>query len=271
MVIVDDDVALQEMGNATGARGLAGTVFIHKLVGAAAAEGESLAEGPVTGRAAVASLATMGVSFSAGTSPAVGKPSFELGEREMELGLGIHGEPGGKRTQLLTADNLTEILLAEILRHGKPVRNKRVAVMVNNLGATTEMELAIVARHAASVLESKGLTLERIYAGTFLSSLDMAGISISVLGINDQWLRWLDAPTTAPAWPNAMKQRPGKPEAQIAAEAGSPRGISKQARGKQGKGTKTKSTKSKHAESEAGKKTKLAIEAACAALIDAER
>ena len=90
--------------------------------------------------------------------------------------------------------------------------------MVNNLGATTEMELAIVARHAASFLAAKGLTVERIYAGTFLSSLDMAGISISVLGLNEDRLRWLDAPTTAPAWPNAAKQRPGNPARQIAVE-----------------------------------------------------
>jgi len=126
----------------------------------------------------------MGVSFSAGTSPAVGRPSFELGEHEMELGLGIHGEPGVKRTQLQTADNLTETLLTEVLKYGRLGDEKRVAVMVNNLGATTEMELAIVARHAMRFLESMGFTVERIYAGTFLSSLDMAGISITVLGVN---------------------------------------------------------------------------------------
>ena len=92
--------------------------------------------------------------------------------------------------------------------------------MINNLGATTEMELAIVARHAVSFLESKGFTVERIYAGTLLSSLDMAGISISVLGLNEERLRWLDAATTAPAWPNVLKQPPGKPAAQIAIEVG---------------------------------------------------
>ena len=118
MVIVDDDVALKGTGQATGARGLAGTVFIHKLLGAAAAEGKALGELAAIGKAAVASLATMGVSFSAGTSPAVGKPSFELGEHEMELGLGIHGEPGVRRTELQTADQVTETLLTEILRHG---------------------------------------------------------------------------------------------------------------------------------------------------------
>jgi dihydroxyacetone kinase len=254
MVIVDDDVALKGAEQATGARGLAGTVFIHKLVGAAAAEGKSLADVAATGRAAVESLATMGVSFSAGTSPAIGKPSFELGEREMELGLGIHGEPGVKRTHLQAADELTETLLIEILKHGKFGDEKRVAVMVNNLGATTEMELAIVARHAMLFLERKGFTVERIYAGTFLSSLDMAGISISVLGVDDERLHWLDAVTTAPAWPNVLKQRPGRPEAQIAAKDSA----------------KASSPTDNGAQSEAARKTKLAIEAACRALIDAE-
>ena len=254
MVIVDDDVALKGTGQATGARGLAGTIFIHKLVGAAAAEGRSLVEVAAMGRAGVESLATMGVSFSAGTSPAVGRPSFELGEHEMELGLGIHGEPGVKRTQVQTADELTETLLTEVLKHGRFGDEKRVAVMVNNLGATTEMELAIVARHAMRFLESKGFTVERIYAGTFLSSLDMAGISITVLSVNDEWLRWLDAVTTAHAWPNALKQRPGQSQAQIVAEVSA----------------KVSSPTGRGAQSEAGRKTRQAIEAACKALLGAE-
>jgi triose/dihydroxyacetone kinase / FAD-AMP lyase (cyclizing) len=254
MVVVDDDVALKGTGQGTGARGLAGTIFIHKLVGAAAAEGKSLADVAATGRAAVESLATMGVSFSAGTSPSIGIPSFELSEHEMELGLGIHGEPGVKRTQLQTADKLTETLLTEILKHGRFGNEKRVAVMVNNLGATTEMELAIVARHAMRFLEGDGFTVERIYAGTFLSSLDMAGTSITVLGVNDEWLRWLDAVTTAPAWPNAPKQRPSKPEALIAGEVSA----------------KVSSPTGKDAQSVAGRKAKQAIEAACKALLSAE-
>ena len=118
IVIVDDDVALRGTPQAAGARGLAGTVFIHKLLGAAAAEGKSMAELAAIGKAAVQSLATMGVSFSAGISPAVGKPSFELGEHEMELGLGIHGEPGVERTTLQPAARLTETLLTNILKHG---------------------------------------------------------------------------------------------------------------------------------------------------------
>jgi dihydroxyacetone kinase len=252
IIIVDDDVALKGTGQATEARGLAGTVFIHKLLGAAAVEGKSLADLAAIGKAAVASLATMGVSFSGGTSPAVGKPSFELAEHEMELGLGIHGEPGVKRTDLQPANQVTETLLTEILRQGSFGDKQRVAVMVNNLGATTEMELAIVARHAASFLAGKGLTVERIYAGTFLSSLDMAGLSISVLGLNEDRLRWLDASTTAPAWPNAAKQRPGNPETQIAADVG------------------TEASSGGGAQTEAGRKTKQAIEAACKALLAAE-
>lgn len=253
-VIVDDDVALKGTEQSTGARGLAGTVLIHKLVGAAAAEGKSLVDVAALGTAAISSLATMGLSFSAGTSPAVGKPSFELRENEMELGLGIHGEPGVKRAQLRSADELTETLLREVLKHGKFGDEKRVAVMVNNLGATTEMELAIVARHAVPFLQSKGYTVERIYAGTFLSSLDMAGISISVLGIKDEWLGWLDAPTTAPAWPDVLKRCPGKAEARIATETSAK--VSRSL----GEGPLT----------DAGRRVKRAIEAALKALIEAE-
>jgi dihydroxyacetone kinase len=247
MLIVDDDVALSGTAQATGARGLAGTVFVHKLLGAAAAEGKNLSELVTVGKAAVESLATMGVSFSAGTSPAVGKPSFELNEHEMELGLGIHGEPGVARMPLQPADALVETLLASILQHKKIPTP--VAVMINNLGATTAMELAIVARHAVSFLLSKGFTVERIYAGTFLSSLDMAGLSISVLGLNPDRLRWIDAATTAPAWPNLLKQPPGKPTVEITTRATVAAGIVQTA---------------------LGEKPKRAIEAACRALILAD-
>src|SRR4030095_5149429 len=109
-------------------------------------------------------------------SPTVGKPSFELAEDEMELGLGIHGEPGVTRTRLQPADELTETLLTAILGHGSFSQVDRVGLMLNNLGATTEMELAIVARHAFFFLERNRFIVERIYAGTFLSSLDMVGV-----------------------------------------------------------------------------------------------
>lgn len=254
MVVVDDDVALKAEDQVRGARGLAGTVLIHKLVGAAAAEGKSLNDIAAAGKAAVESMGTMSVSFSAGTSPAVGRPSFELGEHEMEVGLGIHGETGVRRAALQPADELTETLLTQILRYRKSGSEKQVAVLVNNLGAVPEMELAIVARHAIAFLEAQGITVERIYAGTFLSSLDMVGISISVLGINEERLRWLDAATTAPAWPNLPKQRPGKIEARTAGDISTPERLPTDC-GRQ---------------SEIGRTAKRAIAAACNALIDAE-
>ena len=254
MIIVDDDVALNGATAGPGARGLAGTIFVHKLVGAAAAEGKTLTELASLGKAAVDSLATMGVSFSAGISPAVGKPSFELREDEMELGLGIHGEPGVTRTKLQSADQLTETLLTKILSGQKFDAEKRIAVMINNLGATTEMELAIVARHATLFLKKNGFTIERLYAGTFLSSLDMAGISISVLGVNKQWLHWLDAPTTAPAWPNAAKQRPRPFKVQLTPSVS----------------VKMEPTTRERAQTDFENKAKKAIETACAALIKAE-
>jgi len=253
MIIVDDDAALGD-SVASGARGLAGTVFVHKLVGAAAAEGKTLSEVAAIGRAAVKSLATMGVSFSAGTSPTVGKPSFELGEDEMELGLGIHGEPGVMRARLQSADQVTETLLTGTLKRGDFGEDKRVAVMINNLGATTEMELAILARHAASFLERSQFIVERIYAGTFLSSLDMAGISISLLGVDDERLRWLDAPTSALAWPNAPKQRSGITKVQITPKFSAQQTCSG----------------SQDVQTETGRATGRAIIAACDALIAAE-
>ncbi len=254
MIIVDDDVALNGSISATGARGLAGTIFIHKLVGAAAAQGKNLADVATIGRAAITSLATMGVSFSAGTSPTVGKPSFELAADEMELGLGIHGEPGVTRTHLQSADQLTETLLTQILKQGKFGNGRRVATMINNLGATTEMELAIVARHALAFLERNGFTVERIYAGTFLSSLDMAGISISILGLQDGWLSLLDAPTSALAWPNVSKQRSTNRATEVAPIVRSNLSIPTHPA----------------VRTETGRLTKRAIEAACDALIAAE-
>jgi dihydroxyacetone kinase len=165
----------------------------------------------------------------------------------MELGLGIHGEPGVARMPLQSADALTETLLTSILQHKKFPAS--VAIMINNLGATTAMELAIVARHAVSFLASRGFTVQRIYSGTFLSSLDMAGISISVLGLNQECLRWLDAATTAPAWPNLLKQPPGVPSFEIPTSSTLVGGI---------------------AQIDRGTKTERAIKAACQALILSE-
>jgi len=200
MVIVADDVALAGGGENAGRRGLAGTILVHKIAGAAAEAGASLAEVATEARNAATAVRTMGVALSPCTVPAAGKPGFSLGEGEIELGLGIHGEPGVRRMPIEPADVLVDHLMKPILAE---IDGDRVVLMVNNLGATPVMEQAIVARHAIEILERSGKTVERVYAGTFLSALEMAGVSLSVLPVDDRRLARLDATTDAPAWPNA--------------------------------------------------------------------
>ncbi len=202
IVLVADDVALTGSAGHAGRRGLAGTVLVHKVAGAAAATGASLIEVAAVARAAAAAVRTMGVALSPCTVPAAGRPGFTLGEDEIELGLGIHGEPGVRRGPLEPADALVDRLLAAILADLTRPAGQRVAVLVNNLGGTPTMELAVVTRRAVSVLEGQGLTVERVYMGTFLSALEMAGVSLTVLPVDEGRLALLDAPTDAPAWPN---------------------------------------------------------------------
>ncbi len=203
VVIVADDAALAGADSLAGARGLAGTVFVHKVAGAASEAGLALSDVAAEARATAESVATMGVALTACTVPAAGKPGFALADDEIELGLGIHGEPGVRKIQITSADGIVDILLTTILNRLKATVGSRVALLVNNLGGTPTMELAIVARRAISELESRGLIVERVYSGTFLSALEMAGVSISVLLVDDARLARLDAPTDAPAWPNA--------------------------------------------------------------------
>ncbi len=208
IVIVADDVALPESEHTAGPRGLAGTIFVHKIAGASAEAGASLAEVAAEARAAARSVKTMGVALSPCTVPAAGKPGFTLGENEIELGLGIHGEPGVRKAPLEPADALVDRLLHTILSR---FPTNRAALLVNGLGGTTAMELAIVARAALSCLHEAGIVVERAYAGTFLSALEMAGVSISVLEVDDARLVRLDASTDAPAWPNAAPRSRVKP------------------------------------------------------------
>jgi triose/dihydroxyacetone kinase / FAD-AMP lyase (cyclizing) len=207
IVVVADDVALAGRESNAGRRGIAGTVLVHKVAGAAAADGKDLPQVAAIAQAAADSIGTMGVSLSAGVSPATGKASFTLGD-EVELGLGIHGEPGVKRVPLARSDEL----VTELLRGITPVlgirAGDRVAVLLNNLGSTTTMELAIAGRKTIAVLDSAGVQVERIFSGTFVSSLDMAGISISLMRVDDQTLKLLDAATSAPAWPRTYTARP---------------------------------------------------------------
>ena len=202
-VVVADDAALTASTEIAGARGLAGTIFVHKVAGAASLAGASLAEVAAEASATAGAVATMGVALSPCTVPAAGKPGFSLGDGEVELGLGIHGEPGVRKAPIARADAIVDEMLGKILNRLGCGPGSRVALMVNNLGGTPTMELAIVARRAIEALESLGYRVERAYAGTFLSALEMAGVSLSVLLVDDTRLARLDAATDAPAWPNA--------------------------------------------------------------------
>ena len=209
-VVVADDVALAASAGHAGRRGLAGTILVHKVAGAVAESGAPLTAVAAAARAAAAAVRTMGLALSSCTVPAAGRPGFTLAETEIELGLGIHGEPGVRRGPLEPADVLVDRLLDAILAEPALAAGARVVLLINNLGATPPMELALVARRAVAVLESRGAMVERAYLGTFLSALDMAGVSLSVLTVDDERLSHLDAPTDAPAWPNAAA-RPRRP------------------------------------------------------------
>jgi dihydroxyacetone kinase len=202
-VLVADDVALAGSVEHAGRRGLAGTVLVHKVAGAAAEAGATLADVAAAARAAAGAVRTMGVALSPCTVPAAGRPTFVLGDSEIELGLGIHGEPGVRRGPLEPANALVDRLLGLILAELAPAPGSRVVLLVNNLGATPMMELAIATRRAVAALEERSLAVERVYLGTFLSALEMAGVSLSVLPVDEARLAWLDAATEAPAWTGA--------------------------------------------------------------------
>jgi ATP-dependent dihydroxyacetone kinase len=200
IVVVADDVALRNTVARHRRRGIAGTVLIHKLAGAAAATGLDLAEVTALACAAAGDLGTMGVALGACTVPAVGRPGFDLGATEIELGLGIHGEQGVERTALLPADAVVERLLGSILADLELPHGSSVALLVNGLGGTTAMELAIVARHALAVLRARGLQVERAWMGDFLTALEMPGCSLSILKVDRARLVLLDAPAESSAW-----------------------------------------------------------------------
>ncbi|MET1005075.1 MAG: dihydroxyacetone kinase family protein [Propionibacteriaceae bacterium] len=208
LVVVADDVALSADGPHAGRRGLAGTVLVHKVAGAAAAEGRPLAEVAEAARSAAAALGTMGVALGACTVPAAGEPGFVLADDEIEWGLGIHGEPGVRRTAMEPADAIVEHLLGPIIDDLGLGAGSRVALLVNNLGGSAAGELNLVAGSAVRYLTTRQLTVERAWAGTFLSALEMPGCSLSLLEVDDARLEWLDAPTRTTAWPEHLGRLP---------------------------------------------------------------
>lgn len=228
-VVVADDVALRDTVEPARRRGIAGTVLVHKVAGAASAAGLDLAAVAAEARAAASAVGTMGVAMGACTVPG-GKPGFILAADEMELGLGIHGEAGVRRARLASADAVVDELLSTILTDLVPPQGARVALLVNGLGGTPSMELAIVARKALLLLQSRGLQVARAWSGNLLTALEMPGVSLSILVLDDARLARLDAPTAAPAWPGrgrvgeSLPVRPFMAPAPAAAPSPTPAG-----------------------------------------------
>ncbi len=210
MIVVADDVALSAGPDTAGRRGLAGTVLVHKVAGAAAAAGADLQTVAREASEAAAALGSIGVALSACTVPAAGTPSFILADDEIELGLGIHGEPGVQRMPMASATTLVRDMLGRIIRDSGLRSGDRVALLVNNLGATPSSELLIVSRAALTVLGHAGIVVERCWCGTYLTALDTPGCSLSLMRLDDARLSRLDAPARAPAW-HPPATRPGLP------------------------------------------------------------
>lgn len=197
-VVVKDDVAVPDSTYSTGRRGIAGTVFVHKIAGAKAESGASLDEVKAAAEKAIANIRSMGMAMSSCILPAVGKPGFILGENEIEIGMGIHGEPGVERTNVKTAAEVAEILLSKVLED-YDFSNSEVALIVNGLGSTPLMELYILNNEVEKILASKGIKIHKALVGNYMTSLEMAGCSLTLMKLDDELKELLDAPCSTPA------------------------------------------------------------------------
>ena len=199
-VIVNDDVAVENSTYTTGRRGIAGTVFVHKIAGALAERGADLDAVAAVAQKVVGNVRSMGFALSPCTVPANGRPGFDLGDGEMEFGLGIHGEPGVRRAPVENADSLAKNLLAVIFDDLPFRRGDRVAVLVNGLGGTPLMELYILNRSVAALCRERGLAVAKTYVGNFMTSLEMTGASVSLLRLDPELESLLADPSDAPAF-----------------------------------------------------------------------
>jgi phosphoenolpyruvate---glycerone phosphotransferase subunit DhaK len=192
-VIVNDDVAVQDSLYTAGRRGVGVTVLLEKLVGAAAEDGRPLLELGALARDVIESGRSMGMALTSCTVPAAGKPTFQLGEDEMELGIGIHGEPGRRRVPLQSAHEIAEQLMEPILTD-LDFTSSPVIVMVNGMGGTPLIELYLMYGEVAKIMEQAGITVARNLVGNYITSLEMAGCSVTVLRANEELIRLWDAP-----------------------------------------------------------------------------
>ncbi|MCP1225964.1 dihydroxyacetone kinase subunit DhaK [Sebaldella sp. S0638] len=194
-IIVGDDIAVENSTYTIGKRGIAGTLFVHKISGSAAEDGADLVEVKRIGEKTVANLVSMGMSLGACTVPAVGKPGFELGENEVEIGLGIHGEPGTNRENLKSADEHTEYLMNLLLKEQGLESGSEVAVMVNGLGGTPMMELYIINNKIRKILEEQKISINKMLVGNYMTALEMPGFSITILKLDDELKKYLNFKT----------------------------------------------------------------------------
>jgi dihydroxyacetone kinase-like protein len=198
-VIVNDDVAVQDSLYTAGRRGVAGTVMVEKIAGAAAERGDSLAEVTAVAERVIANVRSMGVALVAGTVPHAGQPSFDLTDDEIEIGIGIHGEPGRRRIPLAPADAITEMLLTPVADDLALVGGEDVLLFVNGMGGTPASELYIVYRQARKLLEARGVNVTRSLVGNYVTSLEMEGASVTVMRLDPELTALWDAPVNAAA------------------------------------------------------------------------
>lgn len=194
MLLVDDDVAVENSTHTVGRRGVAGTVIVEKVVGAAAEQGADLYECKAVGDRVNASTASMGVAFTSCTVPDAGAPTFEIGPGDMEVGVGIHGEPGRYRAAWMPADRIAALLLEPILKDLQLGRGREVLLHVNGFGGTPLIELHLLNHIATQALQAQGLVVRRWLVGNHTTSLEMAGASLTLTALDEELLRLWDAP-----------------------------------------------------------------------------
>ncbi|MCC8080629.1 MAG: dihydroxyacetone kinase subunit DhaK [Lachnospiraceae bacterium] len=199
-VRVEDDIAVQDSLYTVGRRGVAGTVLVHKTAGAAAEKGCSLAEVKAAAQNAADNVRSIGFAFTSCTVPAAGKPTFEIAEDEMEYGVGIHGEPGIKREKVITADELAQRMTDALAAEQQLTEGAEVTVLINGFGASPLQELYLLNNAVAKVLDEKKIRVYRTFVGNYMTSIDMAGASVSFLKMNDQLKELIDAESDAPAF-----------------------------------------------------------------------
>jgi dihydroxyacetone kinase-like protein len=198
-VVTDDDVAVQDSLYTAGRRGVGATVLLEKIAGAAAEQGRPLGQVADVAKHVNANARSMGMALTSCTVPAAGKPTFDLGEDEMELGIGIHGEPGRRRLPLATAREIAGLLVEPIVSDLPFQRGDAVIAFVNGMGGTPLIELYLMYHEVASILTRHGITVARSLVGPYITSLEMAGCSVTLLRVDDELLGLWDAPVRTPA------------------------------------------------------------------------